>query len=149
MTETAKAGRVRMVGGVILAANDPKSLAKWYADTLGLKTNPVPEHDVYALEFHYIDAEDNSKKSYIFGLKQASPKLSGERRGCTVNLRVDDLDAVLAKVKAAGVAVEKTEKYSYGRFAWIKDAEGNPLELWQASTAPASRTPEPKTQPAK
>ena len=49
-----------------------------------------------------------------------------------INYRVDDLDALLLKREAAGVWIDpKREPYSYGRFAWIKDPEGNRLELWQ------------------
>ena len=33
---------------------------------------------------------------------------------------------------AAGVRIDpKREDYLYGRFAWIWDAEGNRVELWQ------------------
>ncbi len=49
-----------------------------------------------------------------------------------LNLRVDDLDAVLAKLKAAAVEIDpKREDYDYGRFAWFNDPEGNRVELWQ------------------
>lgn len=51
-----------------------------------------------------------------------------------VNYRVDDLDGLLRKLVAAGAAVDpKREEYSYGRFAWVTDPEGNRLELWQPS----------------
>jgi len=49
-----------------------------------------------------------------------------------VNYRVDDLDALLAQLAAAGVPIDPhREDASYGRFAWITDPEGNRLELWQ------------------
>ena len=49
-----------------------------------------------------------------------------------INYRVDDLDALLAKLTAAGVWVDPNRmNESYGRFAWIKDLDGNRLELWQ------------------
>ena len=49
-----------------------------------------------------------------------------------VNYRVDDLDALLAQLAAAGVTIDpKRDDASYGRFAWITDPEGNRLELWQ------------------
>jgi len=41
---------------------------------------------------------------------------------------------LLRKLVAAGAAVDpKREEYSYGRFAWVTDPEGNRLELWQPS----------------
>jgi predicted enzyme related to lactoylglutathione lyase len=51
-----------------------------------------------------------------------------------LNFQVDDLDGVLAKLKAAGAVVDpKTEDYDYGRFGWFVDPEGNRVELWQPS----------------
>jgi predicted enzyme related to lactoylglutathione lyase len=49
-----------------------------------------------------------------------------------VNFRVDDLDGVLASLRAAGVQVEdETEELEYGRFGWAVDPEGNRFELWE------------------
>ena len=49
-----------------------------------------------------------------------------------VNLRVDNLDAFLEQLAAAGVKIDpKRDDYGYGRFAWILDPEGNRIELWQ------------------
>ena len=49
-----------------------------------------------------------------------------------LNLRVDDLDAVLEKLRAAGADIDpKREDHDYGRFAWFNDPEGNRVELWQ------------------
>jgi len=49
-----------------------------------------------------------------------------------VNYRVDDLDALVEKLTAAGVWVDpKRDNADYGKFAWIKDCDGNRVELWQ------------------
>ena len=49
-----------------------------------------------------------------------------------INYRVDDLDALLAKLAASGVATAPhRQEDATGRFAWITDPEGNRLELWQ------------------
>ncbi len=49
-----------------------------------------------------------------------------------INYRVDDLDALLAHLAAAGVWIDPERmNESYGRFAWIKDCDGNRVELWQ------------------
>jgi hypothetical protein len=29
------------------------------------------------------------------------------------------------------VAIEQIEDYDYGRFAWLRDPEGNRIELWE------------------
>ena len=39
---------------------------------------------------------------------------------------------MLAQLAAAGVWIDpKRDDYDFGRFAWIKDPEGNRIELWQ------------------
>jgi predicted enzyme related to lactoylglutathione lyase len=49
-----------------------------------------------------------------------------------LNLMVDDLDGVLARVAEAGVEeVQERQDYEYGRFAWIMDPDGRKLELWE------------------
>ena len=48
-----------------------------------------------------------------------------------INYRVDNLERMLAQLRAAGIAIEKTESYPYGHFAWLTDPEGNRIELWE------------------
>ncbi len=55
-----------------------------------------------------------------------------------INYIVDDLDALLDRLKQEGVKIDaKRVDESYGRFAWIYDLDGNKIELWQPlSTKP-------------
>ncbi len=49
-----------------------------------------------------------------------------------LNFQVDDLDALLDALIAAGVTVDpKRDSYDFGRFGWFNDPEGNRVELWQ------------------
>ena len=51
-----------------------------------------------------------------------------------LNFRVDDLDALSARLTAAGIDVVTNPDWDMpgvGRFARIHDPEGNPIELWQ------------------
>jgi predicted enzyme related to lactoylglutathione lyase len=49
-----------------------------------------------------------------------------------MNLHVDDLDGVLDRLAAEGVAVDpKRDSYDFGKFGWFTDPEGNRVELWQ------------------
>jgi len=49
-----------------------------------------------------------------------------------INYRVRDLDVLLKRLQVQGVRqVGKVEKFSYGRFAWIVDGDGNRIELWE------------------
>lgn len=49
-----------------------------------------------------------------------------------VNYRVDDLDGVLAALRAEGCEVDpRVEESEFGRFGWVMDPEGKKLELWE------------------
>ena len=56
----------------------------------------------------------------------------GGERSWAVNFRVADLDAMVAQLCGAGVAVDiDPETYPFGRFAQLSDPEGNVVQLWQ------------------
>lgn len=53
-----------------------------------------------------------------------------------INYIVDDLEALLAKLQTQGARIDpKREDHDYGRFAWIYDADGRKIELWQPPAA--------------
>lgn len=114
------------IGGIFLKARDPKTLGAWYRDNLGL---PIEEWGGAVLQFKD-DPTPRDKGYAVWSLfAESSKHFAGP---CMVNFRVDDLDALLAQLRAAGCAVdEKTSDDDYGRFGWVTDPEGNRVELWQ------------------
>ena len=49
-----------------------------------------------------------------------------------INLRVDDLEALLAHLRARGDKVlDRREDSEQGKFGYVVDPEGTLLELWQ------------------
>jgi len=113
------------VGGVFFKARDPKALSQWYETHLGLGGRVSPD----ALVFE----GPASMGTTVFGLFAADTKYFGDGpQQYMVNFRVDDLNAVLAKLAEAGVRIDpKREETPYGPFAWIWDPEGNRVELWE------------------
>lgn len=112
------------VGGVFFKAKDPKSLGGWYAQHLG-----IPKSDDGSLIF---DGPESMGMT-VFAPFPADTHYFGDgSQQSMVNFRVDDLDGLLKQLSDAGVRIDpKREDYSYGRFAWIWDPEGNRIELWQ------------------
>ena len=48
------------------------------------------------------------------------------------NYRVKNLDQLLIDLENEGVQIiDKPEVFSYGKFAWILDIDGNKVELWE------------------
>jgi predicted enzyme related to lactoylglutathione lyase len=130
--KTQKRVSVDGIGGVFISANDAKALSNWYAQHFGLQLETYEDNKVYGLEFKYRRLGDSSKvDSTVFSIAQSKDTLPAERNQCVVNYRVTDLGAFLEQLKADGIAIDKTEDAEYGRFAWIKDPEGNKIELYQ------------------
>ena len=53
-------------------------------------------------------------------------KLGGIQKQANKNL-----ENLLNHIKANSVNVIKTEDYEYGKFAWVRDLDGNRIELYQ------------------
>ncbi len=120
------------IGGVFIYANDAKTLSNWYAHHFGLKLETYEEGKVYGTEFKYRQLSDSSKvDSTVFSISQAKTPLPADRREAVINYRLRDLNAFLEQLKSDGIEIEKTEDFDYGKFAWIKDPEGNRIELYQ------------------
>ena len=114
------------IGGVFLKAQDPKALSQWYETHLGIGGRVSGD----ALTFE----GPASMGTTVFGLFPTSTQYFGDGpQQFMVNFRVDNLDALLAQLGAAGVRIDpKREDYGeYGRFGWIWDPEGNRVELWE------------------
>ena len=117
--------RVIGVGGIFFKARDPQTLSAWYARHLGLKL----EEFGGALFF-----EDTARPGYTLWapFKDDTKYFDPSTKPFMVNFRVDDLDALLAALRGAGVQVDaRVDESEYGRFGWIMDPEGNRVELWQ------------------
>ena len=120
--------RVTGIGGIFIRARDSKALAAWYAQHLGIQLT-----EWGGAQFLWADEVPPTTGSTAWSVFPADTKYFGSGpQPYMVNYRVDDLDALLVQLEAAGVTIDpKRENASYGRFAWITDPEGNRVELWQ------------------
>ena len=120
--------RVTGIGGVFLKARDPKALSAWYAEHLGIVLN-----DWGGAAFDWSDEVPATTGTTAWSLFPANTKHFGDGdQSSMIDYRVDDLDDLLAKLEAAGVWIDpKREEAGFGKFAWIKDLEGNRVELWE------------------
>jgi len=114
--------RVTGIGGVFFRARDPKALAAWYAEHVG-----VPVADAGYVVF----AE--SRHAQVWAPFAADTDYWPAEKQAMVNFTVPDLDAMLGQLRTAGVEVdERIEQLEgIGRFGWAVDPEGNRFELWE------------------
>ena len=136
--------RVTGIGGVFLRARDPAKLSAWYAQHLGIQLS-----DYGGATFLWTDEVPPTTGMTIWSIFPADtayfgPGQDGALQTAMVNYRVDDLDALVAQLTAAGIPIDPNrEDHAYGRFAWITDPEGNRLELWQPLASAPVTSEEP------
>jgi catechol 2,3-dioxygenase-like lactoylglutathione lyase family enzyme len=119
-------GHVTGVGGLFVRSQDPKALAAWYRDVLGVDLQPWG-----GAMFHY-DAPGHPAVLAWSAFPQSTDYMAPSTREFMIDFAVDDLDALVAKLKAKGVPVLKRDDSDpSGRFAWILDPDGTKIELWQ------------------
>ena len=119
------AGHITGVGGVFFKAKDPKALAAWYRDVLGM---PLEAWGGAVLRY---DAPKHPPALAWNAFPASTSYFAPSTRDFMINYAVDDMEALLARLQAKGVAILKREDDSNGRFAWILDPEGNKIELWE------------------
>jgi len=120
------AGRITGVGGVFVSSHDPKALAAWYRDVLGVPVEP------WGGAIFRSDAPGHPPAVAWTALPAKSGYLAPSSREFMLDFAVDDLDAFVARLKARGVTILKQDDADpSGRFAWILDPDGTKIELWQ------------------
>ena len=109
------------IGGLFFRSSDPDARAAWYREHLGIEAG----HDhIWQQEAGMTVYAPFPSDSDYFAADQSF----------MLNLRVTELDALVAKLEAAGIAVERRPEWDtadYGNFARIHDPEGLPIELWE------------------
>ncbi len=109
------------IGGIFIKSINAKATREWYNKNLGINSNEQGvtfswrhENDSNQLGFTVWHLFDKNCKEFV------------------INYRVLNLELLLKRLKKNGIEqMSNTEEYQYGKFAWIKDPEGNGVELWE------------------
>jgi predicted enzyme related to lactoylglutathione lyase len=113
--------RVVGIGGIFFKARDAGTLREWYRRHLGLDIKEWGGVTIWSI------------------FAESSTYFAPSAARFMINYRVEDLDAVLAVLRAEGCDVDpKTESSEFGKFGWVMDPEGNRIELWQPPSGPAA-----------
>jgi predicted enzyme related to lactoylglutathione lyase len=112
------------LGGAFVRVNDPEALYAWYEKHLHLERT----------HGSFVFAAATQRAHTVVAFFPRQDEYWPSTQPTMLNFQVDDLDKLLAELRAAGVEVHPTqESYGFGRFAWITDPEGNRVELWEPS----------------
>lgn len=111
------------VGGIFFRARDPKALSAWYAAHLGINVAPTDME---------MEPWRTTEGVVVFAPFAADTDYFPAEQQAMVNFRVADMGRMLAQLRQAGIEVfNETEMEGLGRFAHIRDPEGNAVELWE------------------
>ncbi|HBR56354.1 MAG TPA: glyoxalase [Blastocatellia bacterium] len=121
--------KITGIGGVFFkSTKDNTRLAEWYRDHLGLH---LEDWGGAILKWPDDTAEDGGLTVWTVAASD-SKWFAPSEAGFMINYRVDDLDEMLAQLKAGGVEIiGGPEADANGKFAWIMDPDGNKVELWE------------------
>ncbi len=119
------------IGGIFIYSENPKDLADWYKEFLGIDYEYTKEYEAYYASLYYTDANENKKRYTAFSIMNSKKRPIMEERLFTLNLRVYDMEKVVAHLREKGLEVKGIEIHDEGKFAWARDPENNHIELWQ------------------
>ena len=126
--------KITGIGGVFFKSknNDSKVLAAWYQKHLGLQ---LESWGGAILRWPDDKAEDKGLTVWSVAGKE-SQWFSPSDSSFMINYRVDNLDEMIAQLRAEGIELVKgPESDDNGKFAWIMDPDGNKVELWEPKNA--------------
>ena len=118
------------IGGLFFRSRDPDALAAWYKQHLNVGAGCSPDPVEEASEWTW-SAQGGPT---VFAPFKADSDYFATDKQWMLNLRVSDLDTLLASLREARIEViTKTEwdDPQTGRFARIHDPDGNAIELWE------------------
>jgi len=128
--QTEQRGRIIGIGGVFFKSANRDQMREWYSKHLGL----ADKGQGAMLRWR---EHDDPQKEHVTSWTIFPPTTKYFEPGqpFMINYIVDDMDAVLERLKQEGVKIDpKRMDESFGRFAWIYDSDGNKVELWQPLT---------------
>jgi catechol 2,3-dioxygenase-like lactoylglutathione lyase family enzyme len=125
--ESVPPGHVTGIGGIFVKSPNPKALAAWYRDVLGM---PLEKWGGAVLRY---DAPRHPPVAVWNALPQSTEYTAPSDREFMVNFAVDDLDAIIARIESKGFHIlKRDDSAANGHFAWLLDPDGTKVELWQA-----------------
>ena len=118
------------IGGLFFRAKDPDKLSAWYREHLNVGAGCVG--DPAATPEKYSWAATGGP--VVFQPFKAGTDYWPAEYQYMLNLRVHDLDGLIASLTALSIPVVTKPEWNdphVGKFARIHDPEGNPIELWE------------------
>lgn len=117
--------RVTGIGGIFFKSENPKAIKEWYAKHLGVGE---------VFKWHEVDnvKPEQPAQTVWSPFKKDTDYFAPSEKQFMLNYRVENLEELMKVLKSEGVQqVGEIQSFSYGKFGWILDPEGNKIELWE------------------
>lgn len=113
------------IGGVFVKSKDADALRTWYREMLGVEIEEWGGAQFWSMP---------TRTYSVWSAFRADTKyFEPSEREFMINLRVDDLEGLLGKLRAAGARVlDRREESPDGKFGYVVDPDGTLLELWES-----------------
>jgi predicted enzyme related to lactoylglutathione lyase len=116
-------GKILGLGGVFFKVDDIEAYRGWWSTHMG-----VDVKDWGSFEWR----SDGAGFTMMSPFKADSDYFTPSQAGFMINLRVEDVPALIARAKAGGAEIiGDVEDTDYGIFGWFIDPAGLKIELWQ------------------
>ncbi len=115
--------KVTGLGGIFYKVADPAATQAWYQEMLGVGGE-------WGAVFPF-SGDRAEGYALLSPFKAATDYFAPSEAPFMINLRVDDLDGLIADLAVKGVSILGRQDEEYGRFAWILDPDGIKVELFQ------------------
>ena len=118
--------RVTGIGGIFVKATEPETLRVWYRDVLGITLDEWGGAQLW---------NDGPRNYGVWSAFAATTDyFAPSTKPFMVNLRVDDIDGMLARIRDAGAGdriLDRRDDGEHGRFRYVLDPDGTLIELFQ------------------
>ncbi|MHA2027947.1 MAG: VOC family protein [Candidatus Kariarchaeaceae archaeon] len=120
------------IGGIFFKSKNPNSLQKWYEDKLGFSVQ-VPYDDTdTAITFKWKTFDGENHNTVWAPWPQDATYFEPSKSSWMINYVVRDMEVLIGKLQSDGIEVsDEIKTYSYGKFGWAMDPEGNKIEFWE------------------
>ena len=116
-----------------IPADDVARAKKFYGETFGWGLTDMPEMNYVIAQTGELDEKRMPKTPGVIGGGMAKRNETLAAPSFAINVK--DIDAAMAKVKAAGGTIikDKMPVGDMGFMVYFKDTEGNVMSLWQTT----------------
>lgn len=122
--------RVTGIGGFFFRSPDAERATAWYREHLGVDAPPA--------SYETPSWWQHAGPTVLAAVPEDSEHVGDPARSWSITFRVADLDAMVDQLQSAEIHVEvDPETYPNGRFAGLRDPDGNAVQLWQPAGADA------------